>query len=145
MNVKQVITFAGPNCGDTDFMNAFNDTFRDALRYENYLDIIPLLPPDPEFIDKLEDIPGVPQELTDLLNKFKKFDYEPVGTLMYIDSYAIAIPYSASSAKTLLPIRMVEIGLQLAENWREVVSAHHPGCGYRYMEGTCQGTVCDMN
>lgn len=145
MNVEQVITFAGPNCGDTDFMNAFNGTFRDTRRYENYLDIIPLLPPDPEFIDILEDIPGVPQELIDLLNKFKKFDYQPVGTLIYINAHAAAVPYSDLSAKALLPIRMGEIALQLAKNWREVVSAHHPGCGYRYMEGTCQGTVCGMS
>ncbi|MNJ84939.1 Lipase (class 3) [compost metagenome] len=145
LKIEQVVTFAGPNCGNTDFVNAFNQTYPDTRRYENYLDIIPLLPPDPEFIDVLEDFPDLPQELIDVLNAFKNFDYEPVGNLIYIDSYAIAVPYSASSARTLLPIRMGEIALQLAENWRMVVSAHHPGCGYRYMEGTCSGTVCQTS
>lgn len=145
LKIEQVVTFAGPNCGNTDFVNAFNQTYPDTRRYENYLDIIPLLPPDPEFIDTLEEFPDLPQELIDLLNEFKSFDYEPVGNLIYIDSYAIAVPYSASSARTLLPIRMGEIALQLAENWKEVVSAHHPGCGYRYMEGTCSGTVCQTS
>lgn len=145
MKIGQVVTFAGPNCGNTDFVNRFNRTYPDTRRYENYLDIIPLLPPDPEFLDILEDIPGVPQGLIDELNKFKNFDYQPVGNLIYINSHGVAMPYSDLAAKALLPIRMGEIALQLLENWREVVSAHHPGCGYRYMEGTCQGSVCQTN
>lgn len=146
LNVTQTMTFAGPNCGNGDFQNAYNDTFPNHIRYENYLDIVPLLPPDPEFIDLFEDIPDLPASFIAALNDMKAYGYEPVGTLMYIDSSAEATQYSTWGAEALLPIRITEIVAELVEfDLSAIADAHHPGCGYRYMEAICSGTgVCPV-
>lgn len=142
-NVTQTITFAGPNCGNADFARAYNAMYPNHMRYENYLDIVPLLPPNPEFVNILEVIPYFPESLKDLLNAMKAYDYEPVGNLQYIDTDGEDDPYTPGEAELLLPIRMAEIAKQLLRgDFEAIVDAHHPDCGYRYMAGTCQGAVC---
>jgi hypothetical protein len=146
LNITQTITFAGPNCGDTDFVNAYNTTFPNDVRYENYLDIVPLLPPDSEFIDILETIPDLPASFVNKLNEMKAYDYQPVGSLMYIDSSAVAKPYTALEAEVLLPVRIAEITEKIATfDLSAIGDAHHASCGYRYMQGTCTGTtICPV-
>lgn len=141
--ISQTITFAAPNSGDADFAKAYNTTFKNHIRYENYLDIIPLMPPDKEFVVILDEVPLIPKAFIDLMNSMGKYNYEPVGNLMYIDSKAKAKAYSKFEADVLLPLRMAEIGAtMLRGDLAAIGDAHHASCGYRYMKGTCLGTVC---
>lgn len=146
LNITQTITFAGPNSGNADFANVYNEVFPNHIRYENYLDIVPLLPPDTEFINLLEQIPDLPTSFINKLNEMKNYDYDPVGNLMYIDSDGHASAYSSAQAELLLPIRIVEIvGRLLVFDFSAIADAHHASCGYRYMQGTCSGTtICPV-
>lgn len=138
MPVEQVVTFAGPNPGDLAFAKSYNQVFPNALRYENYLDIIPLLPPNPEFVDLLETIPGLPAKFIQLLNDMKALDYEPVGYLRYIDSEGKVNPLVPGET-----VRIRAIGEKLITGqFESVVNAHHAGCGFRYMKAVCGGAVC---
>jgi len=147
LTITQTITFAGPNCGNGDFAIAYDDVFPNHIRYENYLDIVPILPPDAEFsyifIAILESIPDIPVSFLNAVKDMASLNYEPVGNLEYIHSNGVAESYSKFDADILLPKRMAEIGLQLLEgNIAAIADAHHASCGYRYMQGTCVGTVC---
>lgn len=143
MQISQTITFAGPNPGDADFCNSYNSTYPNDLRYENYLDIVPLLPPDAEFIDSLEAIPDLPTSFINLLNEAKGWDYETVGTLQYIDAEGVAKSYSSIEADLLLPVRISEIVEKIVTlDFSAIGDAHHASCGYRYMQGTCTGSIC---
>jgi len=146
LNITQTITFAGPNCGNTDFVNAYNATFPNDVRYENYLDIVPLLPPDSEFINLLLGIPGLPVDFVKVMNDMRAYDYQPVGNLMYINSSAVAKPYNSIEAEILLPLRMGEIVEKiLLLDLSAIGDAHHASCGHRYMQGTCSGTtICPV-
>ena len=146
LNITQTITFAGPNCGNADFVNSYNETFPNDVRYENYLDIVPLLPPDTEFITLLEAIPKIPTSFVNKLNEMKAYDYQPVGSLMYIDSSAVAKAYTTIEADLLLPVRITEIFTEIVIfHLSDITNAHHASCGYRYMMGTCSGTdICPV-
>ena len=54
------------------------------MRYENYDDLVPLLPPADDFIKLVAEIPVI----GDLFKQAENWDYEPVGTLSYIESAA---------------------------------------------------------
>lgn len=146
LNITQTITFAGPNCGNADFVTAYNRTYPNHVRYENYLDIVPLLPPDSEFITVLKAIPDLPTSFVNALNDMEAYDYQPVGNLMYIDSSSVAKPYTHFEAELLLPLRMAEISEKiLTFDLSAIGDAHHASCGYRYMQGTCSGTsICPV-
>lgn len=137
-NVTQTITFAGPNPGNSDFQSVYNTTFPNHLRYENYLDLVPLMPPVPETIYMLELIPDLPQSFIDELNDAKGWDYQSVGTLDYVDASADVKSYNWVEADILLPVRLAEISEKIVTfQLSEIGDAHHSSCGYRYMEGTC--------
>lgn len=138
LQVTQTITFAGPNPGNSDFQSVYNQTFPNHLRYENYLDLVPLMPPVPETIDMLELIPDLPQSFIDKLNDAKTWDYQSVGTLEYIDASADVSAYNWIEADAILPFRLAEISEKIVTfQLSEIGDAHHSSCGYRYMEGTC--------
>ncbi|WP_343604861.1 lipase family protein [Fluviicola sp.] len=139
LNVEQVITFAGPHPGNLAFGKSYSQLFPKAIRYENYLDIIPLLPPNPEFVDLLETLPGLPKKFVELLNEMKSLDYEPVGYLRYIDHKGKVNPLVPGETTRIKAIR----DHLMTGQFSSVVDAHHPGCGYRYMKAVCGGTVCD--
>lgn len=137
-NVTQTITFAGPNPGNSDFQSVYNTTFTNHKRYENYLDLVPLMPPVPETIDMLELIPDLPQSFIDKLNDAKGWDYQSVGTLEYIHASADVSAYNWLEAAALLPVRLAEISEKIVTfQLSKIGDAHHSSCGYRYMEGTC--------
>ncbi|WP_299886857.1 Mbeg1-like protein [uncultured Lacinutrix sp.] len=137
LKIAQTVTFAGPKPGDLYFASYYNRMFTNDLRYENYLDIVPLMPPSTSFIKELELLP-LPALLKRMLKSAESWDYEPVGTLKYIDSHGHIL-----SPATPMIIRVADIMYELfTGNIDEIANAHHASCGYRYMQGTCQGTVC---
>nr|WP_321234932.1 lipase family protein [uncultured Psychroserpens sp.] len=135
IHVEQTITFAGPKPGDAEFCNAYNAEFHNDIRYENYLDIVPLLPPSDEFIEALLLLP-LPNSFKVLLKEALAWDYETVGSLRYIDSHG-----NVSAAPPMLE-RIADITYYLFADIYKIASAHHASCGFRYMQGACQGNVC---
>lgn len=142
LNIENVITFAGPNPGDYTFYTDFKSTFPNAIRYENYLDIVPLLPPKPEMVDIIETIPNLPNEFLKLLNDSKSWNYHPVGALRYINYYKNVKAYNEIEADFLLPIRLEEIHEHAKGGLSFLGDAHNEDCWYGYMEGVCQHNVC---
>lgn len=150
LKTTQAVTFAGPNPGNTDFCNYYKSKYPNDIRYENYLDIVPLMPPTALLINIIETVsPSLPKEFKTLLDDMKKWDYNTVGNLMYIDSSGVAKAYTEFEAELLLPVRMKEIENELKKFDISIIAeAHHASCGpnsgckYRYMQGACTGTVC---
>ena len=141
----QTITFAGPNPGNQDFCTVYNTENQNDIRYENYLDIVPLMPPTPAAIADIEAIPSLPSFIIDLLNDAKSWDYGTVGGLWYIDSNFNAKYVTPAEEPFLLGVRLAEIGNAITNgNFSAIADAHHAECGYGYMKGTCQGTVCPV-
>ena len=143
-NIKatQVVTFAGPKPGDVAFCNDYDSTFTNDVKFENFLDIVPFLPPSKGFIKALADFPLLPQVLKDVFAKAEKWNYGTVGKLQYIDSTGTIDNSSVWDNEVL---RLGEIFKQIIFNKGHITpigEAHHASCGYRYMQGTCKGNVC---
>ena len=45
IRIEQVVTFASPKPGDSTFQAAYQKIFPAQIRYQNYGDLVPLLPP----------------------------------------------------------------------------------------------------
>ena len=74
-----VYIYAAPRAGNSTFVSGFPSTVP-VLRYEHYLDIVPLLPPNLQFIDLIAEVPA----LRDLFGKAKGWDYTSLGALRYV-------------------------------------------------------------
>jgi hypothetical protein len=87
--VQPLVTFASPKPGAINFMGGF-ETVLSQTRYENYNDIVPLLPPTTEFIDLVVAvvnlIPYVGQKLAALFKSAENWDYVPVGSMEFVTS-----------------------------------------------------------
>jgi len=140
--IEQVVTFASPKPGDSAFKAAYEAIFPNQVRYENYDDVVPLLPPADDLIRAVAEIPLI----GDLFKQAEDWDYQPVGTLRYIESakdgYAV-IP----DRPLLMAERLMEIAAEIAkdvvdENFASLGDAHSSQCGHGYMGGTCPAAVC---
>ena len=140
---RQTVTIAGPNPGNHTFAASYNADFPNDIRYENYLDIVPILPPIPFVVGAIEDAFPLPDIIKDLLNKAKAWDYARVGNLKYIDANENVISVPDSEENALLLVRVAEIGNALKElDFSAVANAHSSACGGGYMNGICDGNVC---
>ena len=138
LKITQTVTFAGPQPGNVDFCTAYDGIFTNTLRYQNYLDIVPLLPPTADFVKDLEDIP-ILKYLGDLLNAAIGWDYGSVGNLQYIDANG-----NVAIIPTPMDLRLAEIVEKLVTGQSpDIIAAHHSECGYGYMNGACDGNVCN--
>lgn len=132
-----VHTFAGPHAGDTDFAAAFPLSSIPVTRYENYLDIVPLLPPTEEFIGVAAKIPYV----GDLFKRAEGWNYAPVGTLQYIEQDHDII----DDNPFLTDLRLGELAFVMARGesgLRQIAAAHSLQCGGGYAEGICPSGLC---
>jgi len=112
-----------------------------VIRYEHYLDIVPLLPPNLQFIDLIADVPV----LGDLLVKAKGWDYASLGTLRYIKQDGTIV----GDNPRLNLVRSGEVlGQAMLGHWFEIARAHAPWCQGTlsdggYMRGVCPTGLCD--
>lgn len=87
--VQPLVTFASPKPGDTGFQAGFQSVLRQT-RYENYDDIVPLLPPSTCFIDLVDSlvkmIPYIGRDLAKLFKEAENWNYVPVGSQQFITS-----------------------------------------------------------
>ena len=54
--IKQVVTFAAPKSGNSAFASGYQSVFKNHTRYENYGDLVPLLPPADGFVGLLAHV-----------------------------------------------------------------------------------------
>ncbi|MGH6904499.1 MAG: lipase family protein, partial [Geminicoccaceae bacterium] len=140
--IAQVVTFASPKPGDSAFKAGYEQAIPHQLRYENYDDVVPLMPPSDDFIKLLADLP----EIGKLFEKAENWDYQPVGTLAYIE--APKRDYRMIGDEPLLMAeRLWGVAGELAEDLRHddfssFAAAHSLACGHGYMSGTCPTSVC---
>ena len=141
--IQQVITFASPKPGDSGFRAGYQAAIPNQIRYENYGDMVPLLPPSHTPVDLLtcilNRIPNVGQEIAGWFNEAKAWDYQAVGTLDFVESssdqYGISITESIESQVLAV---FEEVGRDLlAFNFKSIGDAHTLACGYGYSHGVC--------
>jgi hypothetical protein len=142
IKIAQVVTFASPKPGDGTFQAAYQKVFTDHARYENYDDLVPLLPPADDFIKAVAEIPVIGE----LFKQAANWDYQPVGTLSYIESAADGYKVTPDYP-LLMDERLAEVAFELGkdiydENFSSFGNAHSCLCGFGYMSGTCPAAVC---
>jgi len=90
LKIQQVVTFASPKPGDTGFRTGYQAVINNQVRYENYEDIVPLLPPADSFtklvVALLDLIPDIGKELADLFKEAEGWNYVPVGSGLFIEA-----------------------------------------------------------
>lgn len=135
-----VYMFAAPRAGNSTFVAGFPSNVR-VVRYEQYLDIVPLVPPHLHFIELLAEVPG----LDDLFEDAKGWDYTSLGTLRYIKQDGTVVGDNPS-------LQLVRAGEILAEavlgHWLKITQAHGPWCRGTlsdggYMRGVCPPGLCE--
>jgi hypothetical protein len=131
----KVVTFAAAKSGDAAFRDAY-DAQIDHTRYEFADDIVPHLPPSQGgFLDTLSALPVIGPRFDDL----KRFDYEQVGVLRYIDASG---RFVATTPR--LPIeRILSLVKEIvAGHFHQIAIDHAIGCGSGYMSAICPTGVC---
>ena len=133
-NVQPLVTFASPKPGDTAFQAGFQSVLSQT-RFENYDDIVPLLPPSASFISLvvsvLKLIPYVGQELAELFEKAQSWNYAAVGSQEFVNSSFQLVPNYPVELQTMDVVW--EFGKDLYnENFASFAAAHSlaPGSGY---------------
>jgi Lipase (class 3) len=140
--IAQVVTFASPKPGDSAFKAGYEQVFGNQIRYENYNDVVPLVPPADALIRLLADVP----EIGPLFKRAENWDYQPVGTLRYIES--AKRDYRVIGDEPLLMTeRLWEIAGEIVEDLRHddftsFLAAHSLSCGHGYMSAVCPASVC---
>ncbi len=145
--VQQTITFAAPKSGNLGFVTGYQLIFKNHLRYENYGDLVPLLPPADAFIaglaQALSYIPDIGQKLAKIVSEAAGWDYDEVGQELFIES--------GGQINTNEPDweQLVDFVWNLSSSfpdWEDALaSAHALGCGHGYMNGACQNSVCGQS
>jgi len=132
--------YAAPRAGNSIFVSGFPATVP-VVRYEHYLDLVPLVPPDLEFIELLAAVPV----LGLLFGKAKGWDYASLGALRYIQQDGTVV----GDDPRLHVVRGGEILAKvMSGRWLEIARAHGPWCPGTlsdggYMRGVCPTGLCD--
>ena len=133
-NVQPLVTFASPKPGDAGFQAGFQSVLSQT-RFENYDDIVPLLPPSTSFISLvvsvLKLIPYIGQELAKLFQEAENWNYVAVGSQEFVTSNFQIVPNYSVELQTLDVVW--EFGTDLYhEDFSSFAEAHSlaPGGGY---------------
>lgn len=142
IRIAQVVTFASPKPGDAAFKTGYEQVIGNQIRYENYDDVVPLVPPADALIRLLADVPKIGA----LFKRAENWDYQAVGTLRYIESARRGYRVIADEP-LLMTERLWEIAGELVEGLRHddftsFAEAHSLSCGHGYMSAVCPASVC---
>jgi len=139
-NVQPVITIASPRPGDADFRTGF-EAVLSQTRYENYDDLVPLVPPSIEFITPLLSNPvllmtAAGRRLSHMLTSAQDWNYVPVGTMLFVTSTFQVIANESVASQTLDVVKEFADDF-LKQNFSSFGDAHSllPGRGYN--SGIC--------
>lgn len=134
--IRQVVTFASPKPGDPAFQTGYQSVISNQIRYENFQDVVPLLPPSQGFIDVvvavLAMIPDVGQKLANLFKSAEGWNYVPVGSELFIESNQQTIISNESTVAQTWDV-VKEFGEDLIHaDFSSFAAAHtiHPGYAY---------------
>ena len=147
IRVRQVVTFASPKTGDSGFQAGYQQVIRNQIRYENYGDLVPLVPPEDEFITLLaaivQRIPEIGPRLAALIREAANWDYQPVGAEWFIESREnkFKVILDESAIFQVLDF-IVNLGKHLDAPLTTLGNAHSLHCNLGYMSGTCPLTIC---
>jgi hypothetical protein len=132
----KVVTFAAAKPGDVGFRTAYEAAGIDQKRYEYNNDIVPHMPlSDGGFVDVLSWFPGFSSSLSGL----KRFDYQPVGTLQFIDHTGQIV----GDNPFLRPKRDLTLALEIIGlRFPQIALDHAIGCGSGYMSAIAPTDVC---
>jgi hypothetical protein len=111
-----VVSFASPHAGDAEFASACEQAFT-QLRYENYLDLVPCVPPRDELLNALAKLP----EIGKLICKHGHCQYTPVGKLQYIQEDGTVVGESAF----LSEVRIAETAFDLVSGRIQQIAHAH--------------------
>jgi hypothetical protein len=147
VSVQQVVTFASPRTGDPDFKAGYQKVIPNQIRYENYGDLVPLVPPTGAFIPGLaavvSRIPDIGGELAAVIAEAEDWDYVPVGAEYFIESAGNG--YAIDTGESELD-QVGDFFWNLAQYKFDIVTAladaHSIACHFGYMSGTCPSSVC---
>jgi hypothetical protein len=147
ITVQQVVTFASPRTGDPDFQAGYQKVIPNQIRYENYGDLVPLVPPSGQFIAGLAAvvslIPDIGKELAAIIAEAQDWDYVPVGAEYFIESPADG--YAINTRESELD-QVGDFIWNLVSNGFDILTtlgnAHSMACGFGYMSGSCPSSVC---
>ena len=132
-----VVTFAAPKPGNKEFADAYNAAIVQT-RYEFAEDIAPHLPPSAPFFSVLAMLSFLSRHFAGLA----QYDYERVGSLLYIDRSLAIVP---DPQNALLDERRKRLmSLILKGHIQQVGDDHRIGCGYGYMTALCPSGVCPL-
>jgi pimeloyl-ACP methyl ester carboxylesterase len=134
--IQQVVTFASPRPGDPDFKAGYEAVINNQIRYENFQDIVPLLPPSASFIAPVVSaaklIPDIGPKIAAVFNKAQDWNYVAVGSELFIESDQHTIIDNESAASQVAAV-VKEFGEDLLRrNFSSFVNAHvlDTGDGY---------------
>jgi hypothetical protein len=131
----KVVTFAAPKPGNKAFADAYNAVM-DHTRYEFAEDVVPHLPPSAPFLGVLATLSFLGRRLINL----EQYDYERVGSLMYITRSLDIVPDPDNSLLDERRRRILE--LILAGHLQQIADDHRSACGYGYISALCPSGVC---
>jgi|SRR5271165_6434132 len=139
-DIQPVITFASPRPGDVTFQKGFESVLKQT-RFENYRDIVPLVPPPMDFIGRVSALPGLTftasgRKLSQLLERAKDWNYVPVGSMQFVTK-----DFKLISGESLLAqeLDMAEEFIEdfAKRNFSSFGDAHSLRPGYGYNSGIC--------
>jgi len=137
----KVVTFAAAKPGDANFRAAYQAAGIDHIRYEYNIDIVPHLPlSDGGFLDVLAKFPltALPW-FHDLFTDMERFDYQPVGTLQYIEGNGQIVDDSPQLRAQRDQTLAVDI---LRLQFAQIAMNHEIGCGSGYMSAIAPNGAC---
>lgn len=137
----KVYTFASARPGDTGFASGYDAAF-EQISYENYLDLVPFLPPSESIVELFAAIPLIGK----LFKEAEGWDYAPVGKRLYIQKDGDVVDDSNFRDD----IRGLEIVTKLLEEKIGIIAAAHchgckttaTNCAGGYMQGACHSQIC---
>ena len=145
--IQEVRVFASPNTGDADFASGFDAVFSGSLtlnRYLNYLDVVPLMPPTDALAKELAKAPLIGH----LFEQFETAGYTPVGNGIFVEKDGTLISraehWVTYDADILDDLEAIKSELEKGD-FSTILNAHSLSCGYGYMKGVCQDTVCSSS
>lgn len=135
-----VVTFAAPHAGDSTFAAHFPLAAIPVTPYENYLDLVPFLPPTQVFFEAMTLLPDLPSWLTNFFNQAAGWNYTALNTIYYyIETDHKIVPNTI----WLTVERVAEIveAMVLLE-YGAIANAHATACGSGYITGVCPFLQC---
>jgi hypothetical protein len=133
----KTVTFAAARAGDAAFAAAYTGAGIAHTRYEYADDIVPHLAPEQGgFLDVLTALPII----GDRFKGLERFNYQPVGTLRYIDSNGRFVENTPSLGHE----RTLSLATQIIRlHFHQIAADHSIACGSGYMTAACPVGVCE--